>query len=424
MKKCCYQSSSSESKNTCKNIKNSFNLKSSPYKEQSKFIEKDRKNIVDKDFIIHQLTEKSDDRQGNSAIKVNTIKHDLNSRKNHTTRISKYFKNDRKAISTYSNTRSESQKLNSIYFSPDCKGSLRYGSPFKNEEMGYNINYSYKYQKIFGNNCRTYYTNKKCDNKDGKKEFNYEKIIRGSHSGIEVISPLAYIENNSSESELIPNQIRNNENNRYSFNTTYANKNNYQKEIKHRKNQSNLLSLNYKLDEPKYFDYSIIEKNDNKLKQSCHYVNRSQIRNKSDESYTYTNATEIKDFLSPERNINESKKFIKVNMNIISSRGPSNTDRKVNNFMTKVIGTKKLKDVKIKKNKKIKTNENYKYTNELKVRIKAAKIIQAWWRCKNLREEEVYDITVKNAIKLQSFIRGFFVRKRILRYMALAIYYQ
>ena len=39
-------------------------------------------------------------------------------------------------------------------------------------------------------------------------------------------------------------------------------------------------------------------------------------------------------------------------------------------------------------------------------------------------EEEVYDITVKKAIKLQSFIRGFLVRKKVLRYITLAIYYQ
>ena len=57
-------------------------------------------------------------------------------------------------------------------------------------------------------------------------------------------------------------------------------------------------------------------------------------------------------------------------------------------------------------------------------KINAAKIIQAWWRKRYAREEEVYDITVKKAIKLQSFIRGFLVRKKVLRYITLAIYYQ
>ena len=58
-----------------------------------------------------------------------------------------------------------------------------------------------------------------------------------------------------------------------------------------------------------------------------------------------------------------------------------------------------------------------------KIREDSAKIIQEWWR-NNYKKEEAYEITIQSAVKLQSFMRGFLVRKKVLRYITLAIYYQ
>ena len=130
---------------------------------------------------------------------------------------------------------------------------------------------------------------------------------------------------------------------------------------------------------------------------------------------------------------------------MIESKGPSNDDNKVNNIITKeVIQTSSYKNrsniTKI-NNNNINTNkytynihtQNYNnyynnnafYTEDEIMRMKAAKIIQYWWRSRfNKEQDEVYDITNSSAIRLQSFIRGFLVRKKVLRYITLAIYYQ
>jgi hypothetical protein len=97
---------------------------------------------------------------------------------------------------------------------------------------------------------------------------------------------------------------------------------------------------------------------------------------------------------------------------MLYSKGPSNDDRKVTNIMTKEViqtSTDYKKGTKYISKKVISNN----YSEDQNVRINAAKIIQAWWRKKFNREEEVYDITVKSAVKLQSFIRGFLVRKKV-----------
>ena len=105
---------------------------------------------------------------------------------------------------------------------------------------------------------------------------------------------------------------------------------------------------------------------------------------------------------------------------MIESKGPSITDGKLNNVVVKeVIQTSSYKDrrnnynyIENNINNNIYTEtsheRNYYYNEDENVRIKAAKIIQYWWRNRFNREqeEEIYDITMKSAIKLQSFIRG------------------
>ena len=116
---------------------------------------------------------------------------------------------------------------------------------------------------------------------------------------------------------------------------------------------------------------------------------------------------------------------------MIESKGPSITDGKVNNvIMKEVIQTSSYKDRRNIVDNNIYTEisheGNYYYNEDENVRIRAARIIQDWWRTRYNREqeEEIYDLTMKSAIKLQSFIRGFLVRKKVIRYITLAIYYQ
>ena len=309
------------------------------------------------------------------------------------------------------------------------------GSNFKDtEEIGYKTNYKYESKRINGKDVGTYSTKEKYEyiNKNGKIESKYEKSVEGSPSGIEGISPLGYIENNLSGSDLDENPIKSVDNYQYSVRTTNTNRTNYSKYNKNRKKENNNLKINYELEEPQMYGYLPKDKrkisNDEIKKGSFGYTNISNIKNRIEDSYTQT--SEIKDFQSPDRKINESKKFRKVNMGMIDSKGPSYEEKKISNVLTKeIVNTKKKKDEKIYTNeilikKKKYQNNIYISSNDTKKRIEAAKIIQAWWRSKNYREEEVYDITVKSAIKLQSYIRGFLVRKKVLRYITLAIYYQ
>ena len=379
----------------------------------------------------NQISNRSFKEQGN---KMKNIKYESNSRKTYTTNISNQAKKEFNKIK-HSNLKNEVDRQKELYKSPDIKSSSLFDSPLFNkdngnsrdiEEIGYKSNYVYESKKINGKNIGTYSTNEKYEyiNKNGKKESKYEKSSMGSPSGIEMISPVGYMENNSSGSEMDENQIKSMENYQYSVKTTNTNKTNYNKYNKLKRKEK---EKNFELEEPEGFDYLSKNKkevNNDKIKTSSRFMNRSQIK-KVEDSYTYT--SEIKDFQSPERNPTQSTKFRNVNMKMIDSKGPTNEDEKVNNIMVKeIIDKRKYKDEKqyeigtfVKKKK-----QNSYYSNDTKIRNEAAKIIQAWWRKKNYREEEVYDITVKSAIKLQSFIRGFLVRKKVLRYITLAIYYQ
>ena len=380
--------------------------------------------------IIHQSTEHSYDDQGNKVTKTKIVRE--------------------------INDTSKKNKTEEIFSSPDFQPNSGYDSPqvFYNnrrqnsnlnndndiEEMGYKTNYVYESRKINGKSLGSYSTKEKYEyvNRKGTKESRYEKSVNGSPQITEIISPVQYVEN-SSGSELDENQMKSFDNFHYSIKTNNTNINT----INNRRN--NKFKLNYELEDPEGFDY--LSKNERKvsnddLKSSSRYINRSKIRNKYDDS----SKSDIKDFQSPDKNIEKKNStFRKVNMGMIESKGPSNDDNKVNNIITKeVIQTSSYKNrsnINKINNNNINTNkytynihtQNYNnyynnnafYTEDEIMRMKAAKIIQYWWRSRfNKEQEEVYDITNSSAIRLQSFIRGFLVRKKVLRYITLAIYYQ
>ena len=436
MSKSGYQSSTSRSQYTHKIYQNSNNYQSSLHNQQKEFKEYEIDSDFYEDFnpspqghIIHHSTQRSVDELGNHLTKAKIVRelNESNTIKNNAT-LKKQNKKESNRSSKYTSSKNETDRQKSLYLSPDIKNGSSYDSPLFNnrEEIGVKTNYVFETKKINGKSVGTYSINERYEyiNKNGKKESKYEKSSQGSPSAI---SPLGYMENYSSGSELDENQLQSFENYPYSIKTMNTNKTNYNKNNKFKKNEK--IKINYEIEEPEMYDYLSKNKrkisNDNLNKKSTYHNNKNNSKKKVDDSYTYT--SEIKDFQSPERKINESKKFRKVNMEMISSKGPTNEDIKISNVMTKeIVDTKKKKSEKTYTNEFIakRSIKNCKYSNDHQIRIEAAKIIQAWWRSKNFREEDVYDITVTSAIKLQSFIRGFLVRKKVLRYITLAIYYQ
>ena len=378
--------------------------------------------------IIHQTTKQSFDDLGNRVITTKTIREiDSYKNKNFDQQIKKFPKKSREKInkiSKYINTRNEVQKQRELYSSPDFQSGSPYDSPIfindlKNtdeyDEDGYQENYKYESKNINGKNIGKYIKKERYEyvNKNGSRIFGNS---REGSPDTEIISPVGYNMNYSSGSDIEENQMKSFDNyktsginDKYIFNKIQKNRN-----------------LNYELEDPERFDYlgnnQINDRNIyNRDLKNIQYLNRSEYRrNINDDSYQ----SDRKDFQSPERNLNEDKRFRKVTVGMIDSKGPTNDDRKVTKIMTsKVVNVQgnKVYEEKMKKTKVY--NNNIPNRTNLS-RIQAAKIIQSWWRRRFTREEEVYDITVKKAIKLQSYIRGFLVRKKVLRYITLAIYYQ
>ena len=391
--------------------------------------------------IIHQSTEQSYDNKGNKVTKTKIVREIQDSSNNSNKKTTQEIKLSTNKIQ--SKIESTKSKQKDIYSSPNFQSSPIYESPLiynsnsnnnnNIKEIGYKTNYVYESKKINGKSVGEYSTKEKYEyiNRNGTKESRYEKSINGSPKVTEIISPVHCVDN-SSGSELDENQIKSFDNYHYSIKTNNTNINNIN--IQRKKN----IKLNYELEDPENFDY--ISKNERKVsndefKSTSRYINRSKIRNKYDDS----SHSDIRDFQSPDKNFDTKKNFRKVNMGMIESKGPTNEDRKINNIITKeVIQTSSYKnrrenvspEYNYSNNINIQTEKleesNYFYTEDENIRTKAAKIIQEWWRNRfnKEQEEEVYDITMKSAIKLQSFIRGFLVRKKVLRYITLAIYYQ
>ena len=381
--------------------------------------------------IIHQSTEQSIDKQGNRVIKTKTVREigTIEKRtkkfvepKNSISNNSQAYNQDRSnkkyyRVSKYSRI-NEAEKQKALYSSPDFQGESPYGSPIymndiKNtndfDEVGYKTNYRYESKKVNGKNVGSYSQRERYEyiNSTGNQQ-GYGSSEQGSPE-VEIISPVGYAANYSSGSEFDESQMRSLDN----YPTTIRNQYNFNRRIKKNKN------LNYEMEDPEGFDYlRNNERNkDNIESKRVQYLNRSEYRNEiPDDSYR----SEKLDFQSPDRNMNVPNKFRNVNVGMIDSKGPTNDDRKV----TKILTTKSesVTRSKIYKNNIGKKPKNINQNNLSK--IDAARIIQAWWRRRYVGEEEIYNITVKKAIKLQSFIRGFLVRKKVLRYITLAIYYQ
>ena len=394
--------------------------------------------------IIHQSTEHSYDDMGNRVVTTKTVREldsvdDKNknfnqSKKSYTSKNRQSSKLDKpsvkhRKVSKYTNSKNEVEKQRALYSSPDFQSGSPYDSPLclndlKNPddfyEEEYNQKYLYEKRDINGKNVTMYAKNERYDYGNTNRNNNIYTNNREDSPEIEIISPVGYMVNYSSGSEFEDNQMKSFDNYKTSG-INDDNRNNFNRYPRNR-------NLNYELEDPEGFDYlrnnERIEKNKIFPKdiQNGQFLNRSEYRKKiGDESYQ----SDRRDFQSPDRNINGDKRFRNVTVGMIDSKGPTNEDRKVTKIMTsKVVNTggNKLYEENVKKTKVYK-NRLPKNKNDLS-QVEAAKIIQAWWRRRYAGEEEVYDITVKKAIKLQSFIRGFLVRKKVLRYITLAIYYQ
>ena len=330
--------------------------------------------------IIHQSTEQSIDQKGNRVIKTKTIREiDSNTiNKNNKNRTIKII------------TKNKSQKY------------------YKNLNLN-NSNNNIK-------NINNLYDLKTYNRINQKEIYSSPNIIQVSPNYNEITSPLMNINNYSIGSENEESHMKSFEvKNKYFLNRL--------RKIK---------KTNYELEDPEIFDYlkqnrikrinkgrNLSRKNKNikknqEIKTSkitlnkSEYYDHSKIINKSNQS-------DFLDFQSPDKDFTNQNKFRKITENMIDSKGPTNDDKKV----TKSIKNKMIIELDNKKHVKY-----YKNKNEYNLsQIEAAKIIQNWWRRNfTYREKEVYDITVKSAIKLQSFFRGYLIRKNVLRYITLAIY--
>ena len=379
--------------------------------------------------IVHNSIKPIYDIKSNRKIQTKT-KRDEHTPERKNMQITKIKDKDRnkdigKKISKNTNFKNEEEKQKALNSSENSQSSPKKSPSFFDnikdsndiEEIGFKTNYIFESKKINGKNVGTYSTSERYEyiNRKGKKESRYEKSNEGSPGTTEIISPVGYLENTSGSEE--ENQMKSFDNYQYSIRTDNTNENrlNKNKDLKNEKEK-----LNYELEDPERFDYLNNNKrkvNNDELKSTSRYINRSQIKNKINESYSKNSV-----FQSPDRNMKETKRFRKTNMGLIDSKGPSNDDKKVTKIMNmEIITTSKYEEGK----QYIKKKYYSKYSENKNDRIKAAKIIQTWWRNQFKKEDETYDIVSKNAaVKLQSFMRGFLVRKKVLRYITLAIYYQ
>ena len=221
----------------------------------------------------------------------------------------------------------------------------------------------------------------------------------------EILSPIGYIATYSSGSEdneemgKSYDHIRNVE--------KYKNKN----DKKIYKKEGELIKKSeviYQMEDPNdYIGFNEKRKNKN---LSTMIVNTQNDIIKSDK----------KDFQSPDRGTGTgSDKFRRVTMAMISSLGPTCEDRKITRKMRSEIGgvvdlrqdLSPLNTYKIKKFQR----KGYNLNKEVnpKTKLEGARIIQAWWR--NLKDKKLYMITYIKIVKIQSTIRTFLMKKRIIR---------
>ena len=136
-------------------------------------------------------------------------------------------------------------------------------------------------------------------------------------------------------------------------------------------------------------------------------INKVQYRRYNLESPSYT---QNEDFDSPDRNYDYGAPYFR-NIQIDKIKGIQPIYQEKVNMMNNQIETSGEYDRII--------NQN----NYGKSKNSAAKVIQSFYRNYSDKRDS-FDELNQRAIQIQSFVRGFLVRKKVLRYITLAIYYQ
>ena len=162
----------------------------------------------------------------------------------------------------------------------------------------------------------------------------------------------------------------------------------------------------------------------NERKSKRHNLSTNLIKAQID-----TSKSDKRDFQSPDREFGAgSERFRKVTMAMISSLGPTCEDRKITRKMRSEVGgvvdlRQELNPVntyKIKKFQRFGYNLN-KEVNP-KTKLEGAKIIQYWWR--KLKEKKIMMIKYIKIVKIQSVIRSFLVRKKIITTRIIYYFYE
>ena len=282
-----------------------------------------------------------------------------------------------------------------------------------------NYNYRNNYEPINKNNNREYeegyfYQNKQIRSpgmNDMQEEYFGEND--SSYNRKEVPSPIGYIATYSSGSEDNEEMGKS-----YEHYTTYNNYKNIERNTKNQidkniyKKEGELIKKSeviYQMEEPnEYINFYDKRKNKN--------LSNIMINTQID-----TSKSDKRDFESPDRGHGAgvgSEKFRKVTLAMISSLGPTCEDRKITRKMRSEIGG--VVDLRQELNPvntyKIKKFQRYGYNLNIKVnpktKLEGARIIQYWWR--KLKDKKIYMIKYIKIVKIQSIIRSFLIRKRLI----------
>ena len=298
--------------------------------------------------------------------------------------------------------------------------------PYERSKYNYNYNYPTNYGRINLNNNnnneldyeeRYYYPSVGLNPNDDMKDEEYFIKYESSKNKNDILSPIGYIATYSSGSEdndeigksyeQYPSHVN------YTTNYMTANsKKGKNKNKRKYKKEGELIKereIVYQMEDPNEYINSNISYN-------------KDIRNLSGIEFKAqidTSKSDKKDFQSPDRGYGTgTDKFKKVTMAMISSYGPTCEDRKITRKMRSEIGgvvdlrqeLNPVNNYKIIKAKRLGFNLN-KEVNP-KTKNEAGKIIQFWWRM--LKEKKMNRIKNYYIIKIQSVVRRFLIRNRLI----------
>ena len=275
---------------------------------------------------------------------------------------------------------------------------------FEDDMYGYNY-----YKNIYGKRNRSYMNYKNYDDRYyyqgpdvGFQEENFTDNYISENRRREVPSPIGYIATYSSGSE-------DNEEVGKSYDQYRNLKTRNKSEYNALKKEGELITKSeviYQLeDSSNYIGFN--GRKNRKLSNS--YIKAQIDSSKSDK----------RDFQSPDRGTGVgSKKFMKVTMAMISSLGPTCEDRKITRKMRNEVGgvvdlrqeLNPINSYTIRKVQRFGNNLN-KEVNP-KTKLEGARIIQYWWR--KLKGDKINRIAYLKIIKIQSVIRSYLVRKKII----------